>query len=116
MLDQEFFNEIMSELSEFEEKQQKEIKIHNNRIFTAIRRVKGKRFLTDLQRIITECECSGKFSFVKTPKGNSQDEYTWSIKKIWVAQYESGDSGDSFYGDIYVKLKDNKYLKMPFVC
>ena len=38
------------------------------------------------------------------------------ITGIWVTQYSVGMEGDSYAGTIWVKLKDYKYLEMPFSC
>jgi len=87
----------------------------NNRILKAILKVKGKEFYESLLLTIEEDECTnGSFEIVNKPLGQYQKEDFGEIKGLWVEQHSAGYEGDSFWGFVSVKLKENKWLQMPF--
>lgn len=88
----------------------------NNRILSAIRSVKGTQFYSDLEAVMEWVEPSGKMEIVNEPSGDIQSERYGTITRVWVDQWSVGDSGDSFTGNIYVKIKLNKWLKLHFEC
>lgn len=117
--EEEFYDEIWSEIADGMEKYDNEVLRINNRIFKAIGNQIGKGFLIDLKVVIEECGCVGSFSLVERwfVHGKFQSECEYGcIVGIFVYQYSVGDSGDSYAGTIWVKLKDNKYLQMNFSC
>jgi len=89
----------------------------NNRIFKAIENQIGKGFLKDLKELIEDSECNDMFSIVDEPGGKFQEQTDFGcITGLWFTQFSAGIEGDSFYGTIWVKLKNWKYLEMPFSC
>lgn len=89
----------------------------NKRIFKAIENQIGKGFLDNLKSLIEDSEFSDSFRFkiVDKPGGKFQQETDFGcITGIWVYQYSVGDSGDGWAGSIWVKLKNYKYLEIPF--
>jgi len=108
-----YMKEAYDELADFYAEEESS----NNRIFKAIKSQIGEGFLNDLKRLIEESECKGKFLIVDEPTGKFQKESDFgSIVGLWVTQYSAGIEGDSFFGTIWIKLKDYKYLEMPFSC
>jgi hypothetical protein len=122
MADEDIISDPMIEHEDFLQQYYKDVREYdretervNNRILKAVENVIGKGFLRDLKNLIDESECSNRFSLVDTPKGDYQEEsYHGCITGIWVVQHSQGMEGDSFYGTVTVKLKDCKYLEMPF--
>jgi hypothetical protein len=107
-----FLNQYYKDAQEYDRETQR----RNSRILKAIESQIGKGFTSDLKNLIEECECSSsRLVFVDKPKGDYQEEsYHGCITGIWVVQHSQGMEGDSFYGTVTVKLKDCKYLEMPF--
>lgn len=106
---------VYSELAE----QEKEIARSNNRLFKAIETVKGKAFLRNLKMVLFDCYLSNydKCTIVNSTTGKWQEErYGREIRGYWVDQWSVGMEGDSFAGFIYVKLKENKFIKCPYSC
>lgn len=54
---------------------------------------------------IWDCE------FVDKPRGENQGN---KFYEEWVDQRSVGDSGDSFTGEIYIKLSNGKYFKYHY--
>ena len=94
----------------------------NERIFKAIRNVKGEKFEKDVREFLkhqTEVELidiEGDFSLTKIKRGGYQEEDWGSFKGIFVEQWSVGMEGDSWNGNMYIKLKKDKYLKIPYSC
>lgn len=86
----------------------------NDRIFKVIQSVLGNAFLADIQDVLTDCEVNGQFSLVKDPVGEWQRERRGNVTGIWVDQCSVGDSGDSYEGRIWIKLKERLYLQADF--
>lgn len=110
---------VMAEYGKWENEYYENINRINNRIIKSIKAVKGDKFEKDFIKCITEMEINGgAWSFVKEPCGHFQEESGFGlIKGVWVDQWcNGGYSGDDFAGDIYVKLKENKFLKMGYAC
>ena len=94
----------------------KEVWRRNERLLRAIKAVKGKTFYKHLLEIIKSLDrIDGMMGVVKEPNGKWQDErYGRTIKGLWVDQWSTGTEGDSFSGNAYVQLKENKYLKIGY--
>jgi hypothetical protein len=88
----------------------------NRRVLKAIQSVKGSDFYEDLTDVFDWVHPSGKFELVDEPSGDIQNENYGKIRRVWVDQWSVGDSGDSFSGHVYVKLKLGMWLKMYFEC
>ncbi len=124
MTEQEFYNEIMHEAMLEEQRYSDNCKRINDRIFRAITNQIGAGFLNDLKTLIEESEIGGAYRIVDEVPNNYhnkkelfQEESDYGcITGIWVYQHSVGDGGDSFAGQIWVKLKNYKYLEMDFAC
>ena len=95
---------------------EKEICSKNKRLLNAIKSVKGKTFHKHLLGIIKESEgLNGLAEIVPIPQGGYQRE-NWGrdIKGYWIEQWSVGMEGDSYEGNVYVQIKPNKYLKLPY--
>jgi len=112
--EQDEFNEVMSSYDNFMKKHHDNCNRINNRILRAIKNIKGEKFYKDLLRCMEENEVGDGFNIVKKPRGEAQKEKYGRIKEIWVSQQAVGDSGDSWEGTVSVKIKDDKWLEMPF--
>lgn len=53
---------------------------------------------------------------VDKPYGTYQDCNNKDCYEEWVDQRSVGDSGDSFSGEVYIKLSNGKYLKYHYDC
>lgn len=109
------FSEAMDEKCQYED----EIEASNQRLLKAILKVKGELFYEWLLLFIEDMSPDGKFSIAKAPEGNKQRtgnerSVFGKIKEYWVNQWSVGDSGDSFAGILFIQLKENKYLAMPY--
>lgn len=98
------------------------LKRQRDRIFKVLSKVKGKKFVKDLQNAMEEWECNGETKLVRKVYGSWQVENYGSFKRYCVDQYSSGDSGDSFYGNIFVEVrkatlvKPALYIQMGYSC
>lgn len=56
-----------------------------------------------------------EYKIVDKPAGKQQEE-SWSkeLRTVWVDQHASGMDGDSFYGDIYIQLDENRFLTVNY--
>lgn len=108
----------MAEYGKWQDEYYGNIQRVNNRIIKAIKSVKGKKFEKNFIDLVTELEIGGNFwSFTGEPCGSPQNESYGLIKQFWVDQWRDGGyTGDDFAGDIYIKLKDKKFLKMGYEC
>jgi hypothetical protein len=112
------FGNLAVQLIESEKKYYAECDRINKRIAKAIERVKGKAFLKRLYECIADgCDIKGTWEFCREPEGKYQIEnYGRSIPGVWIHQHCSNEAGDSFYGTICIKLRENKFLKLHFEC
>ncbi len=62
------------------------------------------------------CEITGKIEVVEIPTGDDQHESRGVFKHVYVEQWTTGMEGDSFAGFEYLKLKNGKWLKIPYAC
>lgn len=123
MDDYDLYAEIWDEAAKYELEFQKELARIRDRVFKHLTRSKGKNFVKHLKIAMKEWECSGQVETTKRLQGGSwQKENFGPIKKVYIQQYSSGDSGDSFYGWCYVEIrkasliKPALYLKCHFAC
>lgn len=114
-MSQEFYNEIMAEADAEEDIRIAENKRINDRIFKAIKKVKGIPFLSLLKKDIKDNEVHGKFEICNKPRGNNQGDYWGNLKGVYVDQY-TGYECDDYYGWIYFPIKKNKWLKCHYAC
>lgn len=98
------FDEIWAEAAEFEAQYRTAIQRSNNRIFKALTKSKGKAFVKHLKIAMEEWEAD-TLAFSRKTRGSMQKEDFGPIKSVWVDQYSSGDSGDCFYGHIYIEIR-----------
>lgn len=114
--EQELIDEDLRQYDDLMDKHYAECDRINGRILQAIRSVKGSEFYSDLERVIEWVQSSGKMEIVSERVGTMQSEAYRTITRVWVDQWSVGDSGDSFSGHVYVKIKLGKWLKMHFEC
>jgi len=79
---------------------------------------KAKKYLTKKQIKIFEADLEDieyiwGCKFVDKPKGEHQRN---PFYEEWVDQRNVGDSGDSFVGEVYIKLSNGKYLEYSYEC
>lgn len=96
----------------------KEVDRHNERLLRAIKSLRGKTFYKHLKSFILDSEPAEhhKWEIVKEPQGKerTENEYGRSIRKYWSWQVSQGMEGDSWWGAIYIEIKNGKYLKYHF--
>ncbi len=56
-----------------------------------------------------------QYKIVDKPSGKEQKE-NWSkdLQSVWVEQWSDGMEGDSWYGDVYIKIGEDKYLTVNY--
>lgn len=109
----DFFAEIM-ELERLFDEQTRET---NENLFKVIKKLKGKRFVNDLKFLNKYNDSNLPYYISKKPLGKIQSEYeTRVIKEAYVEQWTTGMEGDSFAGNISVKIRENQFIIMPFNC
>lgn len=86
----------------------------NNRILNVIKGQLGVKFEKALLALAEESEVDGVFELVRKTSGSYQKENYGSFRGYWVEQRSVGDSGDSWDGYIYVKLKPKLFIKMHY--
>lgn len=96
------------------EKEHREEKRHNERLFKVIQNFRGKQFVKELVEEMKNTNYVNKFCLVKKPLGDYQGKN--GLIEFWVDQGGGGISGDSFSGYMYVKLKKGLYLEMYYNC
>lgn len=102
------------------EKYAEQLQCNQERLYRAIKTVKGSRFLKNLKDLLSYIDCpwTGDFELVKYKNGQLQDsDENGLIKKYWVEQF-GGSYGceDCYTGYIYIKLKKTLYLKCNYSC
>jgi hypothetical protein len=93
----------------------------NDRIFHAIKSVKGRKFFNDINKFMVAqgkdgIDTGGAYALVRKPKGKYQDEDWRSFKGIWCDQWSTGMEGDSWSGNMYIQLKKNMWLEIGYSC
>lgn len=112
--EQDELNKIMSSYDNFMKEYHNNCNKKNNRILKAIKNLNGEKFYKNLLKCMKETEVGDAFKIVRKPRGEVQEESYGQIKKIWVDQRAVGDSGDSWEGTVSVKIKEGRWLEMPF--
>jgi hypothetical protein len=114
-IDQKEFDLVMKDYEEAMNQIVDEESRVNNRILKAIKNVKSEKFIEGLMECIEESEVRGKWAIVRKPCGDYQRENYGVIKGIWVDQYVNGGyTGDNYEGNIYIKLKESRWLMMGY--
>jgi len=95
-----------------------DIKRCNDRLFRAIKKVKGRTFYTHLCYMTEDISLSDKMQIIHAPQGThrKENEFGRSITESWGYQRATNLEGDSFAGYFCIKLKPNKYLKISYSC
>ncbi len=93
----------------------------NERILKAIRSVNGDKFAEAVLAFVKSqfeegVDIEGGWKLTKRKHGDYQKEDWVSFKGIWVDQWSVGDSGDSWNGHIFIKLRKDKYLELSYSC
>lgn len=116
--------DVWSELSESQKVNNAEAQRCNNRILRVIRHRFGRAYVRHLLAFLKDSEADGYMGFdhkweISRNKGQydcTTDEYGRKLRKYSVDQWSVGIEGDSWAGHIYIELKPNRYLKVPFSC
>ena len=112
--DQEFYNEIMREAYEAEEKHKQDIDDKNCLVIKSMLEIKGFDFVSKFLHDYVVSECHGEITLCEKPTGNQQSN-TWGASKgVWVNQH--CEMEDSYWGEIYFPVGENNWLKCPFAC
>ena len=115
MITQEDYNAIMDEAYMELDKIVVAEKASNDRLLALLARIKGNKWVKDLMRLADDCCCYGMMGLSRRPGGNPQKESGFGeIKQIWVTQFQSSDLPDSHHGDIWVKIRDGRYVQLHF--
>ncbi len=110
MTEDEIMADAMESLIEWES----EVASHNDKILKGIN-YKSEDFI----RLVDDCRITDKMEWVEKPTFKAEyDPDTYGpFTLAYVDQWSVGDSGDSFAGFMYVKVKTkDKYLKIPYDC
>jgi len=107
MTEAEQWDKAYEELSQLE----REVKLTNARI------IKHNNIP---KKVMEDCEHSyhRAMKLTSLPGGDRQTEYEdiGFFKEIYIEQWATGMSGDSFEGDIYAKLGKDLWLCVPYFC
>lgn len=114
----EFNDKMWAEYAESMNKYHTECKRVNDRIIKAVANQLGQSFVNDIWSCVEESEglpeYSGKFFFLRKPRGQWQEEEYDNFNGIWVDQWSVGDSGDSWNGVVCIKLKKGLWLAFDY--
>ena len=92
---------------------------HHEEIEASIREIinpLGDQAKKDFSALIEDCNVTGKIEFVESPEGDQQTEdANETFIDVYVDQY-TGPLGDDYSGYIYGKLKDGRWIKIPYEC
>lgn len=100
--------EVYAELAKYE----LEIIEHNTTIIKSF----GRRAIANFKSLLEYADVTGKIEFVTQPAGENQKEKYGVFCEVWVQQWSEGMEGDSFSGYIFARLKDNRWIKIPYSC
>lgn len=108
LLEEEMERKVIEELKEAEKK----VTRNNDRILKAIASVLGKQFLTDVKYYLDHTYWN-YLELVKEPAGKFQEDDEWgSFNGVWIDEHSNGGYwGDEYAGYLYIKLKENLYMK-----
>ena|ERR1700741_1455870 len=108
MTDEEQYKLAMDEVFEYE----KSISDHNYKILRKL----GKKAKEEVAEMMEYCFITDKMKIVDKPSGTKQHEDYKFFKKVFCDQWSVGMEGDSYAGDWYGKIKNGKWLKIPYSC
>lgn len=114
MTEQEFYDDIMGEYYQELDEHRQKLKRNNDRILKAIKSVNGKKFYKDVIDAMDDADI-GFLELVKKPSGGYQEESYRVIPGVWVEQW-TGHECDDYYGNLFIEVKKDKYLKIPYSC
>lgn len=106
-LSDDIIREVYDSLAAYES----EIIEHNKKLLKNI----CKTAFIWFNSLIEGCEVTEKIEFVDKPDGSNCNETHGIFKEVWVRQW-TGYFGDDYTGFIYARLKDNRWLKIPYSC
>lgn len=70
----------------------------------------------DIITLLDGCRVTDKMKMVDKPKGDDQSESHDLFKSVHILQWSIGLDGDSFEGEIYAEIEENKWLMIPYQC
>lgn len=90
--------------------------IKTTRILKVLENIKSKEWYLDLMEYSKESGVNHPFDIVRKTRGTYQEEEEYSFGGVWIEQSSSYPCEDCYYGTIYIKIDDKRYLEMPFEC
>lgn len=84
---------------------------HNNELLLTLSKDQEDLFVMDVEQLLQDCNVRDKFSVVDEAKGPSQGSHR-SLKEVCIDVISSEEARTE--GNFYAKLKDGKWLKMPY--
>lgn len=88
-----------------------EIDQHNHDLLKSI----CKTVFIWFKQLMDDSKVTGKIEFVNKPDGEKQRDKYGIFKEVWVRQW-TGYECDDYYGFIYARLADDRWLKIPYAC
>lgn len=91
----------------------------NINILKVIRKVKGVSFCRHLRAFLKECEAKFSVRFTITREAGGDwvaEKWGKEIQGYWVDQRCTNMEGDSFEGYIWVKLREDRFLRFFYTC
>lgn len=90
--------------------------IKTNRILKVLKKIKSDKWYNDLIEYSKESGVNHPFNIVRETIGRYQEDDEYSFGGVWVNQSSSYPCEDCYYGTLYIKIDDKRYLEMPFNC
>jgi len=88
----------------------------NNRLIDKLSEIMGKDWRTDYDMIIDDLDFIRYMKLSKNHSGKLNEDNLSTIKESWNTCRSNGMHGDSFTGEIWLKLKENLYLEFGYDC
>jgi len=115
MTEEEFEAECMAECAAEENAHWEKLRRNNSRVLKAVGNQFGEAYRQDIESFFEDVDI-GFLELVEKPAGKLQEEnYKMYVHWVYVQQW-TGHECDDYYGNIFVKLKEGKYLKIPYSC
>ena len=81
-------------------------------ILDKIKKEVSAEFYKKIEEEMEESEGGWNLKIVDSPPNIESEGY--KDREVWVDQRSVGESGDSFEGEVYIKLPNGKYLKWDY--
>lgn len=119
--DQFHLDQIWKEIAKGEAEHARLVRKSNRRLMRVIKHVLGNSFHRSITAYLNDLKngCNYPefmlYELVNKTTGQYQEE-NWGkhLKGVWCQQWSSGCEGDSWGGYVYIKLRENKYLRVNY--